>query len=124
MPTFNQIEFMRIARELETNIVTMFDEAKARTAIGRAYYAAYLHGREKILRINPSLLTVYPSKEWHKRVQDAFARLGKGSITNMLYGLHRRRIKADYKLNAQINLKIVQDSLQLADTAISKINVV
>ena len=124
MPTFNPDEFMRIARELETHIMTGFDEAKARTAIGRAYYAAFLHGREKILGRNPFLLTPYPPKEWHKRVQDAFVTLGKGSITNLLYGLHRRRIKADYRLNAQINLRDVQDSIQLADTTISKIKVV
>lgn len=43
--TFDPSEFLRVANELAE---TVDDEARLRTAIGRAYYAVFLRARDKV----------------------------------------------------------------------------
>jgi hypothetical protein len=71
------------------------DEAAIRTAIGRAYYAAYLLAREALVH---KRWTPNGSGSDHKAVPDELKLRGEIQLSGDLRKLHRLRGHADYHL--------------------------
>lgn len=92
----NPREFLVTARTLNSNQGIGFSEAVYRTAVGRAYYAAFLEAREKA-----SLGHV--RSDSHKVVIDHYNSLSTNTagpqIANKLRSLSAKRKDADYELS-------------------------
>jgi len=102
MPDFEPVEFHILASTLLSTVsgapvaVSGSDQAKVRTAIGRAYYAAFLVAREKLSILG----AITPKRNWedHGLVVDALG--GEGSdLGSKMHFLRRKRNQADYNLN-------------------------
>jgi len=93
---FEWVGFMDLAEDLAARAN---DEAAARTAISRAYYATFHTGRDYLVRTGIGLDR---SRNAHRQVQDAL-RTKNAEIGQDLELLHFWRKKADY------------DNLQLTD---------
>lgn len=85
MQPLDPLAFLELARELADGD----DEARLRTAVGRAYYALFLVGREKS--------GVRVKKDVHKAVVNAVKKRHR-SLGDQLDSLRRLRIVADYEL--------------------------
>lgn len=85
---FNPLAFLNLARELANRDD---DEARLRTAVGRAYYALFLVGREKT--------GIRGRRDVHNKVIKAVKqRPGYRSTADELGALRRLRTVADYDL--------------------------
>lgn len=58
----------------------------------------------------------------HRMVSDYFIQIGEKEIGKKLSKLKRLRVKADYKLNAKVNLKMAKDCCREAGEIIEMIN--
>ena len=96
LDVFEWVDFVDLAEKLAAK---PNDEAAARTAISRAYYAAFHTGRDYLVRAGISLDR---SCSAHRQVQDAL-RTKNAEIAQDLELLHFWRKRADY------------DNLQLID---------
>ena len=74
------------------------DEARYRTSISRAYYAAYLTARCKL---ESTCINFTKKSTAHEEVSDALRDIDKHA-SNMLYNLRKHRNKADYNLDIKI----------------------
>jgi hypothetical protein len=92
---FDFIDFAAVALELAKSS----DEARKRTAIGRAYYAAYHVARRYVQQ--EKRVTVPKSGEAHKEVQDALKTGSKeeAGAGSRLAELHKKRKHADYRIH-------------------------
>lgn len=85
---FDPLAFLTVARELA---LLDREEARLRTAIGRAYYALFLIARERT--------GIRRRRNVHQRVIDAVrGRRGYRSTADQLDTLRRLRVVADYQL--------------------------
>ena len=94
-------------------------EGRIRTAIGRAYYAAFLITKKKLQEIGYSFRRV---ERLHK---DVIYRLMKDKhffIGSKLNTLFDNRVDADYKMNAKITSKLGQSSIELAQDILRAID--
>jgi uncharacterized protein (UPF0332 family) len=91
--SFDWAEYLRLAEELAQR---PDDEAAHRSAISRAYYAAF--GRACTHLMQQSL-PVSPGEGSHKRIWESFSRLGRtyGGVQHNGNRLLRRRVIADYQ---------------------------
>ena len=102
MADFDPAEFNKLAEELLRNLsgapvaTSGPDQARVRTAIGRAYYAAFLVAREKL----SDLGKITPKRNWedHRLLVDALGTEG-GDLGSRMHYLRRKRNQADYNLN-------------------------
>lgn len=126
---FDPIEFLTLAEDLANRVN---NEASLRTAISRAYYAAYHKSLESLLSYNRSLERIIKSEKErtlffgrgisehravHQLIRD---KLNEGA-GSMLYQLFRLRKRADYDLNVRISSDDVSKSLKLSKTIINEL---
>ena len=98
--------FLSIAEKLKES--DDFDEVgKLRTAIGRAYFAAFLLAREKSGQ-------KFNDKRQHKEVREFYKIINKAFIANMLKTLADHRVDADYYLKKQIDKNICNKCLNIS----------
>jgi len=95
---FTGTDFLHLARDL----VTRDDEPAWRTAISRAYYAAFHAARDYANGPGQKLLGLTTESPEHGQLRDAFLqnkmkREGFSKIHNRLKDLHVSRKKADYQ---------------------------
>ena len=113
---FDWAEFLNLAAELaaRTN-----DEAAARTAISRAYYATFHFGRQYLFR---SDILVDRSRNAHRQVQLALRALDE-ELADDVERLHEWRKIADYAGVSfpDVSLQAVV-AVRLAHEAITRIN--
>ena len=99
------------------------DEALQRSAISRAYYAAFLVARE-YLHVHGLLARPPVGKRWgsHERVIFSIGMMHHPGVRNVrkaLFRLKKQRTSADYELDAVVNkarvIKAKQDSEMVID---------
>jgi hypothetical protein len=93
--SFNPVAFYDLASELYTSAVG--DDAKLRSAISRAYYAALISARDAA-NIQPR------GHDTHKQVIEHY-QLADSTVATWLLDLKRHRTKADYEPSAGIARK-------------------
>ena len=92
------------------------DEAHWRSAISRAYYAAYNHARLYVIR---RLSLAVPPVDGHKFVWDAL-KLGAGRLQNELSAAHNGRTLRHDRNQADYESKLGGDARKNAQDAIRK----
>jgi uncharacterized protein (UPF0332 family) len=116
--TFDPQHFL----DLATNLIgdTQYNgEARYRTSISRAYYAAHLVSKKKLEEIGITFPVEEDKAKIHKFVIDSLSRKNKG-IGDMLWNLRRRRNEADYNLNTEFNKYGTELLLSAAETVIKE----
>lgn len=99
------------------------DEARCRTSISRAYYAAHLVSKKKLEEIGITF-TVEKEEDKAKIHQKVIVSLGgknKG-VGDMLWDLRQGRNEADYDLNKQFTKYGVKLLMAIAEDVINEVN--
>lgn len=118
--TFDPQHFMNLATKLiiDTNYA---DEARYRTSISRAYYAAHLVSRKKLEEIGITFPVEKDKAKIHQMVIDSLK--GKNKIVgNMLWQLRQQRNDADYELIKQFNKYGTELLMSIAEHVIKEAN--
>lgn len=95
-------------------------EAFARTAVGRAYYSAYLASREYLLGAG----TISRNKKGRVGHGPVIRGLDKGQtqlLASVLDQLRTLRGQADYDLNSEVPSSMALQAKQLADLMLSRL---
>jgi uncharacterized protein (UPF0332 family) len=93
------------------------DEAGWRTAIGRAYYAAFLATWKRLEERGCNFADV--EKIHQEVIQKLMSR--KSDTANKLNTLREKRVKADYYMDAAINPELGQRCARLSQMVISEL---
>lgn len=103
------LDFYELAKEVGS-FSSSFPEALKRTIVGRMYYAIFLMIREELgtsLRsstVKPMYDSLSQKGAIHSVIVDALKEIERSNhLGHVLYGMHRRRRTADYKLNVTRN---------------------
>ncbi len=116
--TFDPHHFLDLATNLigdtEYNV-----EARYRTSISRAYYAAHLISKEKLEEIGITFPVKQDKAEIHRMVIVSLKNKNK-VVGDMLWDLRRKRNEADYDLNTEFNKYGTQVLLSVAETVIKE----
>ncbi len=91
----------------------MDDEARRRTAIGRAYYASFLLARDM-------LHLTLGTPQVHQKVVEALHQTSHATA-NKMHTLRRMRNQSDYNTNINIHHDDVDEALELAKTIIESV---
>ena len=98
-------ELLDVANSLfNYGIRNVNDEAKYRSIINRAYYAAFLTARDNA--------GITSKRDVHKAVIDYYINAGNFCVSNKLSSMRNHRRKSDYDLNSPITLQDVRDVLR------------
>ena len=114
---FNPAIFLEVARKIKDNN-DLHGEGKFRTAIGRAYYAAFLTTRE-YLAIRYQIK--FEKERQHQKVLDTLDELGENHLKNMLDKLRDNRVNADYFLKPLIDRELCENCLILSEQIIDSV---
>ncbi len=110
--------FLEIAKKLKNN--SSFDEqGRIITAIGSFYYAAFLKASIKLQSLGYSF---QDDSRIHADVREALQDRKKSNIASKLEKLFNLRVKADYKLYAQVNNSDYETSLYLSENIVNLID--
>ncbi len=93
-------------------------DCKARTAIGRFYYAALLIAHQKL---NQQGISVPNSSTIHQDVITSFNEQNS-TIGSLLDQLREKRVDADYYMAAQVNINIAKKYELMAERVIALID--
>lgn len=111
-------QFLEIATRLLKD--SRYDmEGRIRTAIGRAYYAAFLLTMKKLQELGYSFRDVH---RIHKDVIDQLMRNKHYTIGSKLNTLLDHRVDADYKMKAKITSNLGDSCIRLAERIIESID--
>ena len=94
-------------------------ESRARTAIGRFYYAAFLLAWRKL---SEKGISIPESGEMHKLVITIYNDKGLSSIGNRLDQLRESRVDADYHMRANVTIEIGKKCSKLTQYTIDLLN--
>lgn len=114
----NPIDFYRLAVELYSDTAT--SQAKLRTAIGRAYYSAFLCARDRM-----SLEGV--KQDVHKQVINKYHSTGNQQDTllaNNLEDLRALRTDADYRCKTDVTRRNAGKSLGLSKKILTQLGLI
>ncbi len=114
--TFDPLHFLNLATSLSVD--EKYDiEARCRTSISRAYYAAHLISRNKLESKSSRF-----SKDG-KAHEEVIEQMKKKNphIGDMLYQLRRKRNDADYKLNINFSPFTTNTYISYAETIIEEV---
>ena len=120
--SFDWLEYLHLAQNLAGQTIVISEQAKLRSAISRAYYAAF-HQAKRFLE-NKEHLTI-PLQNVHKFVINQFQNYPdpvRQKIGNRLQVLRGYRNQADYEESITITIKTCQESLILARRIILSID--
>lgn len=111
-------EFLHLARFLQTGASTLPQEAAFRSAVSRAYYAAYNHAC--VYAENNFSFTRTREAEDHVRLRDLFRGKGKSTIADDLDDLRKWRNTCDYDGTKPIRIitNLVTPAINQADRII------
>lgn len=108
--------------DLATNLISDTEyniEARYRTSISRAYYAAHLISKEKLEEIGITFPVTQNKAEIHKMVIVSLKSKNK-VVGDMLWDLRRKRNDADYDLNIEFNKYGTEIVLSVTETVIKE----
>jgi len=94
-------------------------ESRARTAISRAYYAAFLTAYQKLREKG---VRIPESSEIHRVVIQTFMEKGLSVIGNPLDQLREKRVDADYHMDSNITVSLGQNCARLSEYVIGLID--
>ena len=114
---FNPEIFLNVAKKIKESI-NLDEQGKFRTAIGRAYYAAFLTARE-YLKFHKA--KKFDKDRQHQDVLDALDELEQYDLKNWLDKLRDNRVNADYALNIWIEMELCEKSLMLSEEIINSV---
>ena len=113
--SFNWYEYFDLAQFLHTNgnnLTKATRESAYRSAVSRAYYAAFCHAREYICK-NYGFIPTKTGKD-HKLVRNEFSRRGLNRTANQLKVLHQWRKQCDYDNSVNGINSMVQKAIMIA----------
>jgi hypothetical protein len=123
--SFQPGHFNNLAQKLENNgeIFTrdcncQYQECITRTIIDRAYYAAFLHAREWLKTNDPNCNFIGDGRD-HAIVRTCLERKRMKALSDILYELHKKRKKANYKTGISINKPYAKDVISMAENVIN-----
>ncbi|MEK7396088.1 MAG: hypothetical protein AAB116_04030 [Candidatus Poribacteria bacterium] len=118
---FKWSEYFDLAKFLYSNsssFCQITQEAAYRSAVSRAYYAAFCHSRE-YARSNYGFVPTGTGED-HRLVRDVFRRRGISEISDRLKALHQWRKMCDYdnKVNniGTITQKAIKETMDIFQT--------
>ncbi|HUX98234.1 MAG TPA: HEPN domain-containing protein [Candidatus Deferrimicrobium sp.] len=115
--SFNPSKFLEIAKKLADD--SKYDpDGRWRTAIGRAYYAAFLNA---LLKLEQAGFKIKNVGEIHKEVIEKISDEGFTRTSNKLEKLRKMRIIADYDLKETLTILQCQNSFKLSEIIITEI---
>lgn len=114
---FDPYDYYSLAQEV-LQMDTQYTEARNRTAISRAYYAAFLLARQLVKDKRPDLLGGVERREIHFRVREALQGMGQHVLASKLFQLARWRGNSDYDIDRHIGRSLAEMALRLADDII------
>ena len=115
---FDPLIFLELAKKIRSN--KNFDyQGKLRTAIGRAYYAAFLKSLSKLQSLGDSFSD---NSRIHSEVRYKLQKRKKSNIASKLESLFKMRIRADYKIYAKMNDSQFNNSILLSENIINLID--
>ena len=106
--TMTPADFLTAAEKVAASASS---EGDRRTAIGRAYYAAFLEAREKAGLSNTR-------ESVHKEVADWIFAHVPGHTPQKFQSLHALRIRADYRLNDTLAASAMNDAIRYSKQVI------
>jgi len=115
---FHPRKFLDLAKAL---LDSERNEEGARTATGRAYYAAYLTGYLKLQYSAALREAKSQSDSVHEQLKLAFAQSDHPEISDMLGDLFDRRVIADYFPGEAVNYDGAKNSVELGEKITSLI---
>lgn len=122
--SFIPSHFKDLAQRLEDNENELlgdcncqYHECVTRTIIDRAYYAAFLHAREWIKNNHPECALKGDGRD-HTDVRRYLEQKRRKPASDVLYELHKKRKRADYKTNIRIGKQYAKDVISMADNVI------
>lgn len=121
---FNPKEYLIFANDI-INDDNYNEQARYRSSISRAYYAAFLVARDKLKVKYPESFKDKDedNENIHKKIIEFLRnRTMYPHIGDMLFNLRRRRNKADYNMNYNFNMKTANKHKDDADDTINEID--
>jgi len=102
---FNPSDFLDLAKQI-VDFPTNYDEALARSIIGRAYFAAHLSARKKMRRRYPTRFKRLRRRgDEHKVVREILTEISYYYVASKLEKLNIDRSKADYDMRVYLDLE-------------------
>lgn len=106
------VDFLKAAKKLADRPT----EAERRTAVGRAYYAAFHHARAYLMREGVAL----PSARSHDALRKAL-RLKDEVAATLIGALQKQRVKADYRLQETVGAQETHDAIRAATSLLARL---
>ena len=117
---FDWKEYLNLAKSLQNRQGNDYSqEAAFRSAVSRAYYAAFCHARN-FIRDRESF-SPYTNALDHSRVREHFRQQGRFDISNILNYLRRWRNACDYNDTVADLSDLLEDALKNAQEVIDKL---
>ncbi len=116
--TFSWEDYLKLARQILPSIFGDIYEAKLRTAVSRAYYAAFNTATEYLNEAGPAFN--YEPETSHKRIWLAFSDLDKKVKENGLR-IKRLRTLADYHADPPVKVSDAELGIDRAEKVIENI---
>jgi len=114
---YDPIKFLELANNLLLDGKYERD-SRARTAVGRSYYATFLLASQKLQEKG---ISVPEGTEIHKVVIDTYMDRNLSSIGNRLDQLRHHRVDADYHMRTNVTLDLGKKCAKLAEYTIDLI---
>lgn len=109
--------FLDIARGIKDD-ESLNEQGRLRTAIGRAYYAAFLKTRDYLRRYRG---ITFDRERQHQDVLDALDDFNQNDLKSWLDTLRDNRVNADYYLDRILDREFCEKSLLLSEEIINSV---
>lgn len=116
---FNPRKFLDLGKRLLVDHGYGEEESRARTAVGRFYYAAFLVALQKL---QSEGIPIQDESKIHKEVIDTYMDKGLSSIGDLLDQLREMRVDADYHMMPEIKVGACRRYSSLSERAIELID--
>lgn len=118
MAAFTWKDYLEIARKLQANQFENLSEASLRSAVSRAYYAAFHHAQDW-LKKQPGQHYFSEDAKAHDEVINDLKRCHYTTISDELFYLKRFRRKCDYELEVYNLERIARTAISQSDHIIT-----
>lgn len=125
MTRFDPSDWLSVAKHLAGSHGLEEEEAAARTAVGRAYYAVLLRIAVLVEEAKGVQLLGEGSHGLHTRIRKTVRSSTRPSLSKLHLDLQRLedlRVKADYMPNEEYHRDLVEDALQTAGALMQRVN--
>ena len=115
---FNPRRFLELGKRLLVD-GRYEEDSRARTALGRFYYAAFLVALQKL---QSEGIPIQDNSKIHKEVIDTYMDKGLSPIGDLLDQLRDMRVDADYHMMAEMKLSTCKRYASMSERAIELID--